>query len=519
MAGNWRNSHMKKENLKVLLIYSTLYKKTGLPIGPASICSVLQENGHDVKIFDTAFYDLSYGESSAKTRAERLMSKKVMDEDKYFPEKNDIFADLNDTIKNYCPDIIGISTLESAYTISLQLAEYIKNNFGNITIVVGGVFPTMSPEIVISEKSIDIICIGEGEIPFLELCNNIAEGKEITNISGLWFKKKGQIIRNKPCRLHDLNSLPHPSFNRFDEALFYKPMQGRLFKMVNIATSRGCPYQCSYCAAPKLKEIFKNNSCGKYYRKVDMSRVIEQIHFQINKHKPEFIYFSSETFLSMTDNEFETFIKEYDKIRLPFWFQTRFETVTSERMKKLKDVGMYWLTIGLEHGNEDFRTKVLKRKYSNKVVIEKTKILSELGIGASVNNMMGFPSENRDLIFDTINLNKKLWEINSKMEFNIFLFAPFRGCELYDLCIEKGLLQAGSITNKTDMATESALAFTDPFKNELKGLLKTFNLYVKLPKEYYSQIKIAEKDDEEGKLMFEKLRNLLTDTVNVSSSL
>ena len=103
---------------------------------------------------------------------------------------------------------------------------------------------------------------------------------------------------------------------------------------------------------------------------------------------------------------------------------------------------------------------------------------------------MGFPSENRSLIFDTINLNKQLWEINSKMEFNIFLFAPFRGCELYDLCLEEGLLSTGSITNKTDMAMESVLDFPDSFKKELRELLKTFNLYVKLPEEYYRTFKV-----------------------------
>ena len=78
----------------------------------------------------------------------------------------DIFADLTDIVKKYDPDIVGITTLESAYEISLRLANYIKNNLGNIRIVAGGVFPTMSPEIVIREKSIDIVCVGEGEIPF-----------------------------------------------------------------------------------------------------------------------------------------------------------------------------------------------------------------------------------------------------------------------------------------------------------------------------------------------------------------
>ena len=507
---------MKKRGLRVLLIYSTLYRKTGLPIGVASLCSVLKQHGHEVKIFDTAFYDLEGGtrntkiRSESKIRSERMMSKKIVNEEEHFHSKgNNMMEDLIRVIKDFKPMLVGISTIESNYAMSLKLAKCIKDNFKDVTIIAGGVFPTLSPEIVINEKSIDIVCVGEGETPFSELCERILTGREITDIAGLWVKTGGEIIRNNPCKLHNLDFLPHPDFSEFDEALFYKPMRGRLYKMINIATSRGCPYHCTYCAAPKLKRVFKENSCGKYYRKVSMEKVIEQIHFQIKRHNPEFIYFSSETFLSMNDAEFRMFIEEYGKIKLPFWFQTRFETITEEKMKRLKQVGMYWLTIGLEHGNQEFRVKILKRRYANRMAIGKIKILANLNIGASINNMMGFPFETRELIFDTINLNKQLWKINNRIEFNIFLFAPFRGCELYDLCLENDLLRSGNVTNKTDLAEESVLDFPEAFKQELKGLIRTFNLYVKLPEKYYSEIRIAEKDDAEGRLMFEKLKSLI----------
>ena len=286
-------------------------------------------------------------------------------------------------------------------------------------------------------------------------------------------------------------------------------MQGRLYKMMNIATDRGCPFQCSFCAAPTLKKIFDKNSCGKYYRKYSIERVIEQIHYQIEKHNPEFIYFSSETFLGISDKDFNIFVKEYNKIKLPFWFQTRFETVTKERIEKLKDVGMMWLTIGLEHGNEEYRRDILKRRYTNKLVLDKTKILADIGIGASINNIMGFPFENRELIFDTINLNKRLWEINNNLECNIFLFTPYRGCELRDICVKENLINENNIINTTLIDSETILNFSESFKKELKGLLKTFNLYVKLPEEYYPDILIAEKDNEEGIFMFNKLANIL----------
>lgn len=100
---------------------------------------------------------------------------------------------------------------------------------------------------------------------------------------------------------------------------------------------------------------------------MSMDKVIEQINYQIKKYSPEFIYFSSENFLSINDDEFNQFISQYEKIKIPFWIQTRIETLTRERIAALKRVGLFWLTIGLEHGNEEFRRKVLKRHYSNEV--------------------------------------------------------------------------------------------------------------------------------------------------------
>ncbi len=500
---------MSKDRTKILLIYPTIYKKTGLPIGVASLCAVLKEAKYEVKVFDTAFYNIKKEDAGVKIRSDRIMSKEIKNEE-IFPQNNaDVFDDLNKIIQSFRPTIIGISVLESNYSISTKLTNFIKSKFKDIYIIAGGVFPTLSPEVTIAEKSIDAVCVGEGEKPLLGVCEKIDAGEKPIDIEGLWIKDGDKIIKNNPSILHDLNSLPHPDFTEFNEWLFYKPMQGKLYKMINIDTTRGCPYICTYCAAPMLKNYFNENSSGKYYRKINMVKVIDQIHFQIKRHNPEFIYFSSETFLSMNDKEFEMFVDEYSNIKIPFWFQTRFETITEERMKRLKEIGMYWLTIGLEHGNEEFREKILKRKYSNKMAVDKMKILSNLNIGASINNMMGFPFETRELIFDTINLNKKMWKINNKIEHNIFLLAPFQGSELYNFCIINNLLDNGHITDTTDLADESVLNFPQSFKSELKGLIKTFNLYVKLPEKYYPDIRIAERNDSEGAQMFKKMKGLV----------
>jgi anaerobic magnesium-protoporphyrin IX monomethyl ester cyclase len=440
-----------------------------------------------------------------------MISKEIKNEDYYLPENSTLLEnDLIETIKTYSPDIIAFSILEIMYDNSIRISNLIKKEFKEIPIIAGGVFPTLSPEVVIEEPSIDMVCIGEGETAMLELADRISKKKPYDTVEGFWVKKENDIIKNKPSKLHDINQIPFPDFSEFDKRLFYKPMQGKMYRMVNIETSRGCPNNCSYCAAPALKFFFKNNECGRYYRNMDMKKVIEQIGLQIKRHSPEFIYFSSENFLSMNDNDFNLFIQEYEKIKIPFWIQTRVETFTKERISNLKRVGMHWLTIGLEHGNEEFRTNVLKRHYTNAKFIEKMNILKEAGIGASINNMIGFPSETRELIFDTINLNKLLWEQNNNLETNVFLFTPYKGCELYTLCKSQGLLGDNiPYTNTSNMNEKSVLNFSEEFQNDLIGLIRTFNLYVKLPEQYYDQIKIAEKPTKEGDEMLNKLKHNL----------
>lgn len=494
----------------VLIIYPASFKLAGVHLGIASLSSVLRKNGYDVKVFDTVFYDLSGQQDWDKLRADRLMSKRITNEEEHWKVKTtnmeDDLARLLDEIK---PKIVGISITEPVYDLSLTLANLVKQHSKDAILVAGGVFSTLSPDIVIKENSVDIVCVGEGETAFLELCNRIYQNKDFRDVTGFWVKDGEKIYKNKPGKLHDINNLPHPDFSVFDKNLFYRPMQGKLYKMVNIETSRGCPYNCSYCSSAELKDFFKTNCNSNYYRNKNMEKILEEIRYQVDRHSPEFIYFPSDTFLAMDQKSFEMFVEEYKKIGIPFWFQTRFETITEARIKALKEIGMFWLTLGIEHGNEEFRKNILKRDCPDKLILEGARILTKHNIGASLNNMIGLPLENRELIFETIKLNKKLFEMNNKFESNVFMFLPYKGTELYELCKQRGLLTSEFCPKGHTLNDESALNFPKEYKEELKGLMKTFNLYIRLPEKYYPQIKIAEKSDEEGETMFKRLMQLV----------
>lgn len=493
--------------VKVLLIYPTPFRVTGLPVGLAVLSAVLKNGGHKVKIFDTAFYGNKKQESETKLRSQRLVSKEINDEERYLPiNDSDMGKAIINIINEYKPDIIGLSIMEMMYGTAIQITRIIKKKFKNIPIIAGGIFPTLSPEIVMNESSIDMICLGEGETALLNLCNRIKTRKSFVDIEGLWVKSYGKIYKNKPSKLHDINRLPYPDFTGFDNRLFYKPMQGKMYKMVNIETSRGCCFNCTYCGVPSLRRFFKENGCGDYIN-MDIKKVIDQIDFQIKSHHPEFIYFSSSSFLSMSEKDFDMFVSEYEKIKIPFWIQTRIETITRKRLLKLKSVGMHWLTIGLEHGNDEFRKNILKRNYSNKMFFERLDILRDLDMGASINNIIGFPFETRELIFDTIKMNRELLNRNPKLEINVFLFTPYRGCELYNICKKNGLLEDMVFISDSILSGKSVINFSEEFQRDLMGLIRTFNLYVRLPEKYFNKIKIAEQCNKKGDLMLAKLKN------------
>ena len=120
------------------------------------------------------------------------------------------------------------------------------------------------------------------------------------------------------------------------------------------------------------------------------------------------------------------FCEMYSEINLPFWMQTRPETINDDNMSKLKKVGLHRVSFGVEHGNEEFRKRILDRRWKNKDIIEKLKIPKKYGISFSVNNITGFPTETKKLAFDTIELNRHIDADNA----NIYAFVPFHGTPL-----------------------------------------------------------------------------------------
>jgi radical SAM superfamily enzyme YgiQ (UPF0313 family) len=349
-----------------------------------------------------------------------------------------------------------------------------------------------------------MVCVGEGEDTLLEVCETMARGDDVSNIRNLCVLKNGALRKNPLRPRRDLKEQPIPHLDVFDQSLFYRPMNGKVYKFICVETHRGCPYTCNFCNSPNNARIYIKNNLGYYFRQKPVKNILREFDYLINKWQPEYVYMVSDNFLMFPEEEFEELAKGYMKYKIPFWCNSRAETVTEKKMELLKKMNCTRMNIGIEHGNEDFRLKMLDRKVSNETIAEAVKVASSSGIPIVINNIIGFPDETRELIFDSINFARSLKEY--VYDNGAFIFAPYHGTVLRDYCLKKGYISPDLVVSG-DITEGSLLKMPQITSNELRGLSRTFPLYVKLPEEDYPQIKKAEQLDEEGDRIYEELKN------------
>jgi anaerobic magnesium-protoporphyrin IX monomethyl ester cyclase len=490
--------------INVLFIYPNTYGMNMLPPAIALFSGLLKECGHKVDLFDATYYQVDHGVDSDGTKMDNLnVVPYDMGERGIQMRTSPWREDIRKQVEEFAPDLIAMSTTEDMWELGVKLVESVEEyTMRNRTpVLVGGVFATFAPELVIRHRMVNAVCVGEGENALVELCDRLAKGNSFEDVTNLWVKKKnGDIVKNPVSNPVDINENPMIDVRLFEEARLYRPMAGKIYRMLPVETIRGCPYKCTFCNSPTQVDFYKNTNNTKFFRKKRMDLVHKELMWTKNELNVEYNYFWADTFLALSNREFSEFCEMYEDIRLPFWMQTRPETLTDERIKRLAEVGLHRISFGLEHGNEEFRAKHLKRKFSNADTIEKLKIPRRYGIQFSINNITGFPYETRELAMDTVEINRHIDSDNQ----NIYSFVPFHGTPLRKTCEMLGLVEPDTITKC--LTDESILRMDQYPIEEMAGLKKTFVLYVKMPKSRWPDIRRAEPDTPEGNRIFEELK-------------
>ncbi|MFC1901635.1 B12-binding domain-containing radical SAM protein [Chloroflexota bacterium] len=429
--------------MNILFVWP-FYIDEEIPFGLAYLSAMVKQKGHKTELFCLSSFPRRWQGQRACT-----------------PE---IRARFQEKLMTFSPDLVGFSVISTGLDMSLELARLVKEQ-GDIPVIFGGGHPTVDPEGTINQEGVDMVCVGEGEHAFLELVTSLEQGEDLTKIANIWVKDRAQIYQNHPRPLiADLDTLPFLDRDLFDIGLFRHPSRG-----ANFITGRGCPYKCSYCDNAHRQALYRGK--GRFVRYRSISQVIEEVKQVVKQNSPQWVIFSDETFTLNKSRTLELCKVYREEIGLPFVCQTRPDRIDEEIASVLKEAGCWYITIGIEAGNDYIRNSILNRKMDRGTITKAFYLLKQAGVRTGSFNMIGMPGETKQTIRDTINLNREI----RPDTVNCTVLMPLKGTEIRKV-YERDKLLLGEPYGDTYTVAIIRLPKLSPEK--LIGYCSTFNFYV-----------------------------------------
>jgi len=501
-AGSAKQRIWKKPSeFKILLVYPNIQQSAMMPYSMGLFTALLREQGYDVDLFDSTFY---VEELNSNYIYYRTFVKQFDWYDRGVEfRQSKMLEDFRAKVERYEPDIIAVSVVENTYAIGREMIRALPEKHRRIPTIWGGPFATFAPQFILRDDVGDLVCRGEGEIALLELCRRMCQGQSFTDIPNLWVRdEEGTLHRNPLGARVDLETLPFADYSLFEEQAIYRPMEGKLWRTIGIESQRGCPYQCTYCNSPGQNRVALLEQGSKFYRRRSIERTMAELEHQHRLHNIELVYWLADTFLALPQRDFDELVERYDDYRIPFWMNTRSETITERAADGLERMNMLRASIGIEHGNADYRRNYLKRYQTNQQLQDAFEICSGRSFRVTGNCIIGMPDEDRDLVFETLEFTRGLPDDIDTA--GCFIFAPLHGTELRKIAESKGYVDPITFC---DIGDPDASILDQPqlSRAEVIGIAKTFGLYQVAPKSDWHRIRLAEPDTPEGDAMFDLL--------------
>ena len=380
---------------------------------------------------------------------------------------------LKSSVQEFKPSLICFTAVFSQFIFIKEIAEFIKSQFPDIFLIIGGVHATLYPNDVINGP-FDALCIGEGEYATLELCNQLEKGRHTPhNIENLWIKSHdGKIEKNKPRDfIQNLDMLPLP-----DREMWEPWMKEQIDGEFSVLLGRGCPYNCTYCSNHILRKIAR----GKYIRMRSPGNIINELALMhINYPHPKIIFEVEAIALDKTwaiefCSQLEAFNSTIDNsILFACNFRISPELIDEKLFIAFKKANFYKINIGLESGSERIRNEVLKRNYSNDDFIGTVALARKYGLEIYTYNMIGIPEESLNDHMETVYLNRKCQPDGHYTS----IFFPYPGTKLYDTCIKQGLIEKSIVAPQMERR-QAIIKLPNFTKKQIQHAYTWFNYHV-----------------------------------------
>lgn len=366
------------------------------PLGLGYLAAFLEEKGYPVEIYDGTIKKAS-------------------------------LDDFLKAIEQFKPDLVGISVLTRGHNKVREMISVINKKFKKLPIVVGGTQITAAPKETLIDLRADFAVIGEGEITLFELVKALEKGgNTLAKVNGLAYKTPGGKIKiTRPRELiADLDSIPFPAWHlmppkEYRIAPILEP--GHAFPIVPVLTSRGCPYNCSFCAS--------NVTWRRKLRFRSISNVLAEIKMLKDEFGVKEIHFCDDNLtmnIKRAKEMCNAMIKE--KINLPWQCPNgvRIDSLTLPLLRKMKKAGCYAVGLGIESGSQEM-LKMINKQLDLQIIPKVLQNLKKAGIESYGFFILGLPGETKETARQTINFALK--KSFDRAWFNIF--TPYPGSQAF----------------------------------------------------------------------------------------
>ena len=397
------------------------------PLGLAYLAAVLENDGHSVRIIDAPTLNLSLSQIGRELEHDQ-------------------------------PDIVGVTSTTPTIYEALSVIRKAKRVCPNAVTVVGGPHASFFAAETLKEcKELDVVCRGEGERTTVELAQAIERKEGLSKVKGIIFRSGDNIVETTPQPwIKDLDSLPFPARHLLPMDKY--TILGKRSTIGNIISSRGCPFNCAFCASSLL--------FGRIFRARSPKNVVDEMEQLIYGYHPETIEFSDDLF-TLDKKRTEAICDEIKRrgLDIAWACSSRVDTISRALLQKMKRAGCMLIYYGVESGSQRI-LNLMKKHVRIEQIVKAIRWTKEVGIETLASFIIGFPGETREDVEKTIAFAKKL-----DTDYAQFSFAtPYPGTELYRLAKEKGLLLTEDWSQYT--AGKPIIAVDDSTKDDLIKLLK-----------------------------------------------
>ena len=345
-------------------------------------------------------------------------------------------GEITDRLKRISPDVVGISACFTPhYEDALAIARLAKKALPRAIVVMGGSHATIDYANVIKDEPVDIVVRGDGEETFLELLDNMRVGGYRTT-KGTVVKAGIDIIVNEiRPPIENLDSIPFPSYEGMNIDYYFGYDETNSFRRLlnepvgSVMSSRGCHYNCIFCATDKVFKRFRGRT---------PANVVDEVEYLVKKYGVKEIAFHDDCFLASKERVkgiCEEMLRRGLKIR---WHAAPGMSVwllDEELLTLMHMSGLYRAALTIESGCEE-TLKFIRKKVNLEKAKEVIRICNRLGIRVGANFIIGFPHETAENIEET-----RRYVLNADLDtVSVLLSQPLKGAELFGIYEAEGLM-------------------------------------------------------------------------------